>query len=472
MTQAAEQAVEHADCIGLTLGNVKIVSELGRGGMGTVYRAEHTVLQTPYAVKVLHPELSKDAVLNERFRREAVVCSKLRHPNIVFLTDFGYNEDIGLYIVMEFLEGVPLLNLMHQKKLTLWEVIEISRQVCGALSAAHEHQVLHRDLKPENIFLVKTSSSLPQVKVLDFGIARLIDDNGPRLTEQGMVMGTPEYLAPEHIQGGHDAGPAADLYSLGLIMYEMLAYTLPFQSEDSMQLFYQHVTAQPDPVSDHRPPLASTQLNDLIMQMLAKLPLERPASAEAVEAQLASALKELQDRGMEEAFPPQKKELIQDTDRQPSTKTSQYKLSGVIELLQQPTQETSLSRFFQLLPGLSKLPPDLFFSVSWGLLLQDLRESEPGSDVFEESLLYLIKLLDDLLENTDEEEQETISQLVGRAVGDLEKILDPEHQKPVLEALQGLSSHPGIAKLFSGDGNSGWSFKGILKRDVRNFFRK
>lgn len=465
------QQPQPPDRVGLILGNVRLSRVLGQGGMGTVYLAEHVVLKTPYAVKVLHPELSRDAVLNERFRREAIVCSKLRHPNVVFLTDFGYHENIGLYIVMEYLEGISLFNKMQQGMLELDRVIEIGKQVCAGLQAAHEHHILHRDLKPENIFLVQSTSTRPLVKVLDFGIARVTDNEGPRLTEKGMVMGTPEYLAPEHIQGGRKVGPAADLYSLGLILFEMLTHRLPFDGGEPMQIFYQHVVAEPKTVSFYRPELANSLLEQLIQQMLAKLPQERPASAREVEERLTAALLELKKRGLLHAT-----SFVNDSELPPLestvTPTREERLSGIVQLLQHPTQQTKLTQFFRILPNLSNLPPDLFFSASWGLFMQDLRDSTPDSDMFAETLLQLTKVLDDFLTDRPDSPDQKLQRLVEQGVRDLFKLLDHERQQHVLVALKQMKSFPALQSLITPkEEGSSWSLKEILHRDVRDLFR-
>lgn len=470
MTQETE--VQAQSYLGLTLGNVRLTGVLGQGGMGTVYRAEHVVLKTPYAVKLLHTELTQDAVLNERFRREAVVCSKLRHPNIVFLTDFGFHKDVGLYIVMEYLEGRSLFGQMQQKALRLDQVIEVAKQTCEGLAAAHEHEILHRDLKPENIFLVDSSSDKLHVKVLDFGIARTLTDDGPRLTEKGMVMGTPEYLAPEHIQGGRQAGPAADLYSMGLIMYEMLTHRLPFEGGEPMQVFYQHVMAEPKSLSEYRPELQGTMLENLILEMLAKLPQERPASALDVVARLDEALVELQARGLS----PHKSQERGSNPPQQTNRAVQESMQGVVQLLQNPTKHTKLTKFFQLMPQLAMLPTGLFFSASWGLLLQDLRSHPVESEAFQESLLHLVKLLEDFVQRPAEEGQEDPVEVVKQTVADILKVLSEEQQEKVVEALQPLRAHPRLSGLFAQQDDSGgrsWaSLRSMLNRDVRDLFKK
>lgn len=470
MTQ--EAGVQAQSYIGLTLGNVRLVNVLGQGGMGTVYRGEHVVLKTPYAVKLLHTELTQDAVLNERFRREAVVCSKLRHPNIVFLTDFGFHKDVGLYIVMEFLEGKSLFGQMQQKALRLEQVVDVAKQACEGLAAAHKHEILHRDLKPENIFLVDSSSDKLQVKVLDFGIARTLTDQGPRLTEKGMVMGTPEYLAPEHIQGGRNVGPSADLYSMGLIIYEMLTHRLPFEGGDPMQVFYQHVMAQPKPLSAYRPELEGTLLETLVSDMLAKLPQERPGDALDVVARLDEAFEDLQARRLV-AHKVQERNHSGHHNAMGALSTSQGQMSGVVQLLQNPTQQTRLTKFFHMMPQLAMLPPEMFFSASWGLLLQDLREHDMESEAFEETLLHLVKLLEDFVQRPVESGQDDPVEVVKQTVSDLLKILDSERQARVITALQPLKSHPRLSGLFtqeSSEGRSWGSLRDMLNRDVRDLF--
>jgi predicted Ser/Thr protein kinase len=184
MVLAAPRGDPH---VGRTVGNLKLTERLGRGGMGSVYRAEHVALGTHYAVKVLHPQFSNDEVLAERFRREAVACSRLRHENIVFVTDFG-----GIYLVMEYLEGVTLHTVLkRERRLRLARFARMASQLCDAISAAHRLGIVHRDLKPDNVMVLDDPALGERVKVFDFGIAHLREaGRNTGLTAVGSIVGT------------------------------------------------------------------------------------------------------------------------------------------------------------------------------------------------------------------------------------------------------------------------------------------
>ena len=206
-------------------GRYRIERVLGTGGMGAVYEAEHVEIGKKVALKVLHPQFSRQADLVARFRREARAASKVGHPNIVDVTDSGTTPDGDVYFVMERLDGLDLGEVLrHERRVAPDRVVAIGTQVCRALSAAHAAGIIHRDLKPENIFLVSREGVPDFVKVLDFGIAKqdMGNQNSPRrLTTPGIAMGTPEYMAPEQAAGKAIDG-RVDIYSVGAILYEML----------------------------------------------------------------------------------------------------------------------------------------------------------------------------------------------------------------------------------------------------------
>ena len=206
-------------------GRYRIIELIGEGGMGKVYLAEHVEIGKRVALKVLHPSYSRMPDLVERFRREARAASKIGHPNIVDVTDFGATADGSVYFVMEYLEGVELGSVIEREgALDVARALRITGQICRALSAAHREGIIHRDLKPENIFLITRDGEADVVKVLDFGIAKTTEAEAARerrLTSPGMAMGTPEYMAPEQA-AGRPADARTDIYSLGAIMYEMV----------------------------------------------------------------------------------------------------------------------------------------------------------------------------------------------------------------------------------------------------------
>ncbi|MEO6418370.1 MAG: serine/threonine-protein kinase, partial [Polyangiaceae bacterium] len=229
-----------ASLIGTTLsGRYKIEKLLGEGGMGAVYQAEHTHMRKRLAVKVLHPEMSRLPEVVARFEREAMAAAHIDHPNVATATDFGKLEDGSFFLVLEFVEGESLRDVIAVGRLETGRALRILRQIAAALQRAHALGIVHRDLKPENVMLVNREGEPDFVKVLDFGIAKVqigeltagnVKESGPGqplLTQAGMVYGTPEYMAPEQALG-QPVDPRADIYSLGIIGYEMLAGVRPF----------------------------------------------------------------------------------------------------------------------------------------------------------------------------------------------------------------------------------------------------
>ncbi len=260
--------------ISATLQNrYRLEAELGQGGMGIVYRAHDTLLNRPVAVKVLSAT-GLGTAGKARLLAEAQAAAKLNHPNIVNVYDAGETEGRP-FIVMELVEGEPLRQ--HQPQ-TLGDALILVRQICAALEHAHANGIIHRDLKPENIVLTKTQT----VKLMDFGLARMSE--GPRLTEEGTLVGTMSYLAPELIQGQR-ATVQSDLYALGVMLYELTTGRPPFTGDNLAVLLSQHVYAEPASPRAHNPDI-SPDLDALILQLLHKQPADRPTSA----AEVAQAL--------------------------------------------------------------------------------------------------------------------------------------------------------------------------------------
>ena len=199
----------------------RVLRKIGEGGMGTVYAAEHVEIGKIVAIKILHPHYSTEQELVERFRREARAASRIGHPNIIDVMDFGTTDDGCAYFIMEHLDGIDLADVLsHERRLDANRSCEITIQICRALAAAHAAGVIHRDLKPENIFLVARDGKADFVKVLDFGVARSAGRTN-RLTNPGIAMGTPEYMAPEQAAGGV-VDHRSDIYSVGALLYEMV----------------------------------------------------------------------------------------------------------------------------------------------------------------------------------------------------------------------------------------------------------
>ncbi len=268
--------------IGTTAGSYRIIDVVSVGGMGTVYRAEHTLIGRFAAVKVLHPEFSANEEIVQRFFNEAKATTSVRHPGIVEIFDFGYLDSGHAYLVMEFLDGRTLAARNKQRgPVDDAEAAALLRGVCSALAAAHAKGIVHRDLKPENIFLVPDAESQlgERPKILDFGIAKLTDIGlAGTATKTGAVMGTPTYMSPEQCKGVGEVDHRADLYSIGCVFYEMVTGRPPFIERGTGELIAVHLFVQPDPPSKHGAQI-SPEGEALVMALLAKNPAERPQTA-------------------------------------------------------------------------------------------------------------------------------------------------------------------------------------------------
>ncbi len=271
-------------------GRYRIETRLGEGGMGAVYRVEHTHMRKRLALKVLHREMTSQHEIVARFEREAMAAAHIEHPNVAGATDFGKLEDGSCYLVLEYVEGSSLRSQIDQGPLDPPRAINVTVQILAALKRAHELGIVHRDLKPENVLLVDKDGDPDFVKVLDFGIARVPigaigGEAGPSLTRAGMVYGTPEYMAPEQALGQEVDG-RSDLYSVGVMLFEMLAGRRPYDNKDKVALLGQHVAGPIPSVRSRAPTQPITErLDAVVSKMLAKSPSDRyQDAAEAAEA--------------------------------------------------------------------------------------------------------------------------------------------------------------------------------------------
>jgi len=287
----AAERVEPDDArVGTTIeGKYRLDARIGAGGMATVFRATRLLIGDSVAVKILHAEQLREPQAAERFRREAQAAPRLKHPNSVAIYDFGVSDAGMVYLVMEFVEGQNLRSLVkEQGPLFPSGAGEILAQICGALNEAHEQHVVHRDIKPDNI-LVTTTPTGVRVKVLDFGIARISDTSSlGNLTQTGSVMGTPHYMSPEQCLGEELDG-RSDIYSLGIVLYEMLTGVVPFNSPTSMAIAVHHVNTPPAPLrvlNASVPPAVEA----VVMRSLEKRRDARPQTAAAFASEFSAAV--------------------------------------------------------------------------------------------------------------------------------------------------------------------------------------
>ena len=282
----------------------RITGLLGSGGMGSVYRAEHVAIRRPVAIKVLHPDFAGDPDHSRRFQREAFVTGRADHANCVTVSDFGPLEGGGYYLVMELVEGVGLADLLARaERLPARRALRIARHILRGLGHAHAAGVVHRDVKPNNIILVQQGDDPDFAKLLDFGIAKLVEGIAPatsgragagagaidqQITRIGTTVGTPTYVAPEQAVGGA-VDPRSDLYSLSIVLYEMIAGRPPFRAEETVKLLAMHLSSPVPAMAELVPGLAvSPEVEQLIGEGLAKEPGGRPASADASGAAIDS----------------------------------------------------------------------------------------------------------------------------------------------------------------------------------------
>ena len=290
--------------LGSQVGNYRLVDLLGKGGMGVVYSAQHQFIPKRVAIKILDERFAKVPELVTRFFQEAVAAATIGHPNIIVVDDVGELAGGTAYIVMEYVDGRPLDQVIDEDgPMQLGRALHIEKQIASALAAAHEKNIIHRDLKPANIMLTRPSgntqmamarTAVPgggldeKVKILDFGMAKMADHPSARPTKPGMLLGTPQYMAPEAARG-ETVDYRADIYALGVLLYEMLSGSPPFGGTLE-KILNAHVHETPPPMSQFNPSVDVTdRAESIIMRCLAKRPEERPRSMRELLAELKDA---------------------------------------------------------------------------------------------------------------------------------------------------------------------------------------
>ncbi len=284
-------------------GRFQILKKLGEGGMGTVYSAQRLDFETEVALKLLKLDFARDDGIRKRFMYEARVISNLKHPHAVRLFDFGQTSEGHVYMVMELLSGESLADRLAYRFVSYREVFDIITPVCGVLGEAHLRDVIHRDLKPENIYLLEVDGNEEFPKLLDFGIAK--HKREETMTKSGTLWGTPAYMSPEQAQG-NPVGAAADIYGIGIMLYELISGNLPFHASTQMGYAVKHINEPVRPLSSI-PGLESVpeELDDFLVRMLAKAPEKRPESMEEVATTLSRICEECFDDELLDSVPAQ-----------------------------------------------------------------------------------------------------------------------------------------------------------------------
>ncbi|MFB6263623.1 MAG: protein kinase [Bradymonadaceae bacterium] len=296
-------------------GKYVVLSKVSKGGMGTVYRALQLPVEREVAFKVLRTDLDDTDELRDRFKREARAISRIDHPNIVTLHDFGFDEDNFPYMVMEFVPGDDLNTWVEENELTLDRIVDVAGQILSGLGAAHREGIVHRDLKPENIIVSERGRETDFVKLLDFGIARMLDEQTRQgLTAEGDVFGTPHYMSPEQAEGDVDIGPASDVYACGVILYELLTEDVPFDAPTAMSILYQQINEDLPPLRPESDHPVSADLERIVQKATRKERDERYENAGEMLEALESATLERQETIDRRAGGVSPSELDRDTE--------------------------------------------------------------------------------------------------------------------------------------------------------------
>jgi serine/threonine-protein kinase len=326
---APARSPEVPSFVGERVGNYTITRLLGEGGMGAVYLAQHPLIGKEVAIKVLHDQTAHNREAIARFFNEAKAVNDIRHENIVDIIDFGHTRGEGggqrAYILMELLQGESLRSRLQRGTPSLADTIHILEQAASALGASHEKSIVHRDIKPDNIFLTVRRDDRCFVKLLDFGIVKLGSQESPWKTRTGALIGTPLYMSPEQCSGKGQIDARSDLYSLGLVMFEMLTGRLPFVSDNLYEIFHHHICESP-PRPSAIAPNVPPELETIVLRCLEKDPAARFSSMNELETALRST------RAQNASWPnvPTQSTSIAASARLPSHRTTLSESSGQV----------------------------------------------------------------------------------------------------------------------------------------------
>jgi serine/threonine-protein kinase len=366
---------------GTRVGRYCLEDALGDGASGVVYVAECTAAaqdadgnaRTPaagtrVALKLIHTHLIKNKQVSRRFQREARLLSGLRGEHVVSLLDYGELSDGRLYMALELAAGQPLDLVLKRGPLELEQAIDIATQICSALDTAHQADIVHRDLKPGNVMVAGTDTDSPRVQVLDFGLAKLLraetSQSLSALTEQNMVFGTPEYMAPEQARGD-EVDIRCDVYAVGIVLYEMLTGTVPFQASSAVSVMTSHLMDAPDPPSS-RAPRANIPpaVEAVVLHALAKEPAKRYPTAGALSQALRRAQHEPQN--VAGTLPPPSDEVISHSDTElalPFAATQRISVDQVMQALPAGQRSSNFWWWIALVAALVGIAAGVFVSV-------------------------------------------------------------------------------------------------------------
>jgi serine/threonine-protein kinase len=346
--------------LGQTVGNYRVVSKLGEGAMGSVFLAEHPIIGRKVALKVIHPHLARNPEVVARFVNEATAINRIGHQHIVEVTDFGRTPTGDFYFVMEHLEGYTLAHMIERRApLEVARAIGIAAEIADALVAAHARGVIHRDLKPENVFIVARAEDPFFVKVLDFGLAKLVRETGaPRHeTRKGIVLGTPYYMAPEQCEGRGQLDERADIYALGVVLFEMLTGHLPFGGDDLAEVLLKQISVPPPAVRSLMPDVPEA-LDLVVRRALAKRPADRFPTMEALRRALLEPTPALAGRP---AFVPEHELRLAVTAARPMSR------ADITRRHIRPTAPTTRAAARKLGPSIDRIPRHRW-ALGWAFL--------------------------------------------------------------------------------------------------------